>query len=194
MPKKKYTGLIAGGIIVLLGIYLAVTYNSLVKKEEAVKKQWSEVQATYQRRLNLVPNLVAVVKGMSEFEAGTLEAVASARSRALAGQSTVFSSENVQQEQMLQDSLALAANRLIAVIENYPVLKGTDAYAGLQTQLEGTERRIKIARKDFNQAVADYNVTVRSISGMLAAKLFGFKPMEGFQADEGADRSIEIKF
>lgn len=194
MPKKKYTGLIAGGIIVLLGIYLAVTYNSLVKKEEAVKKQWSEVQATYQRRLNLVPNLVAVVKGMSEFEAGTLEAVASARSRALAGQSTVFSSENVQQEQMLQDSLALAANRLIAVIENYPVLKGTDAYAGLQTQLEGTERRIKIARKDFNQAVADYNVTVRSTSGMLAAKLFGFKPMEGFQADVGADRSIEIKF
>lgn len=194
MPKKKYTGLIAGGIIVLLGIYLVVTYNSLVKKEEAVKKQWSEVQATYQRRLNLVPNLVAVVKGMSEFEAGTLEAVASARSRALAGQSTVFSSENVQQEQMLQDSLAFAANRLIAVIENYPVLKGTDAYAGLQTQLEGTERRIKIARKDFNQAVADYNVTVRSTSGMLAAKLFGFKPMEGFQAEEGADRAVEIKF
>ncbi|HRO71858.1 MAG TPA: LemA family protein, partial [Chitinophagaceae bacterium] len=96
--------------------------------------------------------------------------------------------------QRLQDSLASAANRLIVVIERYPTLKGTSAYSGLQTQLEGTERRIKVARVDFNEAVADYNSTVRSGSAMLVAKLFGFKPMEGFQAGAGAENTVEINF
>lgn len=194
MPKKKYTGLIVGALVIFLGIYLVVTYNSLVKKEERVKKQWAEVQSTYQRRLDLVPNLVGVVKGVSGFEQSTLEGIATARSRALAGKSSVVTAENINEQQRLQDSLATAANRMIMVIENYPVLKGTAAYSGLQTQLEGTERRIKVARNDFNEAVADYNTAVRSGSAVLVANLFGFKPMEGFQAVAGAENAVEIKF
>ncbi len=157
MGGKRYAGYIVGAVVILLGIYIIVTYNSLVKKEERVKKQWAEVQSTYQRRLDLIPNLVNVVKGVSDFEQSTLENIASARSRALAGQTNIISGENYGEQQRLQDSLASATNRLIIVIERYPTLKGTSAYSGLQTQLEGTERRIKVARVDFNEAVADYN-------------------------------------
>ena len=194
MGGKRYAGYIVGAVVILLGIYIIVTYNSLVKKEERVKKQWAEVQSTYQRRLDLIPNLVNVVKGVSDFEQSTLENIASARSRALAGQTNIISGENYGEQQRLQDSLASATNRLIIVIERYPTLKGTSAYSGLQTQLEGTERRIKVARVDFNEAVADYNSTVRSGSAMLVAKLFGFKPMEGFQAVAGAENAVEINF
>ncbi len=194
MQKKRYTGYIVGAVLVLLGIYIIVTYNSLVKKEEKVKQQWSEVQSTYQRRLDLVPNLVNVVKGVSDFEQSTLEKIAAARSNALAGRTDVISAENYDKQRVLQDSLASATNRLIILIEKYPVLKGTTAYSGLQTQLEGTERRIKVARNDFNESVADYNTTVRGGSSLLVAKLFGFKPREGFQAVAGSDKVVEIKF
>ena len=194
MQKKRYTGYIVGAILILLGIYIIVTYNSLVKKEEKVKQQWSEVQSTYQRRLDLVPNLVNVVKGVSDFEQSTLEKIAAARSNALAGRTDVISAENYDKQRILQDSLAAATNRLIILIEKYPVLKGTTAYSGLQTQLEGTERRIKVARNDFNESVAEYNTTVRGGSSLLVAKLFGFKPREGFQAVAGSDKVVEIKF
>ncbi len=100
----------------------------------------------------------------------------------------------MQKQQILQDSLAAAANRLIITVEKYPTLKGTDAFAGLQTQLEGTERRVKIARKDFNAAIAAYNNSVRSFPSNIAAKLFGFHVKEGFESDMNADKAIEIKF
>ena len=178
----------------MLVIYLVTTYNSLIKKEEKVKQAWSQVQSTYQRRLDLVPNLVNVVKGVSEFESGTLEDIARARSRALETRTDDVSAENYNKQKSTQDTLAAATNRLILVIEKYPVLKGTAAYRGLQTQLVGTERRIKVARTDFNAAVADYNTTVRSSGAGPVAGLFGFKVKEGFQADAGAEKSVEIKF
>ena len=193
MQKKKYTGYIAGAILILLGIYVIVTYNALVKREEKVKQQWSEVQNTYQRRVDLIPNLVNVVKGVSDFEQTTLENIAAARSKALSVQTSDLTPENYNKQQQVQDSLATATNKLIVIIEKYPVLKGTAAYSGLQTQLEGTERRIKVARNDFNAAVAEYNTTVRGGSSMLVARLFGFKPMEGFQAIAGSDKAVEIK-
>jgi LemA protein len=194
MPKKRYTGYIAGAVLILLGIYVIITYNSLVKKEEKVKQQWSEVQSTYQRRLDLIPNLVNVVKGVSDFEQETLEKIAAARSNALAGATGDISADNYEKQSVLQDSLASATNRLILIIEKYPSLKGTSAYSGLQTQLEGTERRIKVARNDFNQAVAEYNTQARSGSSLLVAKLLGFKPKEGFPAVPGSDKAVEIKF
>jgi LemA protein len=194
MQKKRYTGYIVGAILILLGGYVIVTYNSLVKKEEKVRQQWAEVQNTYQRRLDLVPNLVNVVKGVSDFEQTTLENIAAARSRALAVQTDDITADNYNRQRELQDSLASATNRLVVIIEKYPALKGTSAYSGLQTQLEGTERRIKIARNDFNESVADYNTTVRGGSSMLVAKLFGFKPKDGFQAVPGSDKTVEIKF
>lgn len=194
MPRTKYLGLIIGSVIAILAIYAIITFNSLVKKEEKVKQQWSEVQNTYQRRLDLVPNLVSVVKGASEFEQTTLTQIAEARNKALTGRSDELSANNVQRQGQLQDSLAAAANRLIVVVEKYPQLKGTAAYAGLQTQLVGTERRIKVARQDFNASVADYNQSVRSAGAGIVGKLFGFKVKEGFTADAGADKAVEIKF
>lgn len=194
MRNKKYAGIIVGAILIFLVIYVVATYNSLVKKDEMVKKQWAEVQSTYQRRLDLVPNLVNIVKGLSDFEQTTLENIANARSRALAGQSNVISGENYNEQQRLQDSVAAATNRLIVVIEKYPALKGTAAYSGLQTQLEGTERRIKVARNDFNAAIAAYNTAVRSSNTMLVAKIFGFRPKEGFKAATGAEKRVEINF
>jgi LemA protein len=195
MQKKKLGWLIAGGVILVLAIWLITTYNSLVKKEENVKLQWAEVQNTYQRRLDLIPNLVNTVKGVSEFEQGTLIKIAEARNNAMSVRTDEITAESYQRQKNVQDTLAAATNRLIAVVEKYPTLKGTAAYAGLQTQLEGTERRIKVARNDFNAAVADYNLSVRSASGTnLVAKLFGFKVREGFQAVAGADKSVDIKF
>ena len=195
MRGKRYAGYIIAGVLLLLVISVIVSYNSLVKKEEKVKQQWSEVQNTYQRRLDLIPNLVNIVKGVSEFEQGTLEKITEARSKALSGSSaTELTVENYTTQSVLQDSLAAAANRLILVIEKYPTLKGTDAYSGLQTQLEGTERRIKVARNDFNEAVANYNKTARGFPSGIIAKLFGFKVKDGFEAETGSDKAVEIKF
>ena len=195
MQKKKYTGYIIGGILAVLILYSIVGYNSLVKKEEKIKQQWSEVQNTYQRRLDLIPNLVNVVKGVSDFESETLQKIAEARTKALSGLSvTEITADNYKKQSDLQDSLAAATNRLILVVEKYPALKGTEAYAGLQTQLEGTERRIKVARNDFNEAVANYNKKVRSFPSNIIAGLFGFGNKEGFQAEAGSDKAVEIKF
>ncbi len=196
MQQKKITGFIAGGaILLILVLWIFTSYNSLVKKEEKVKMQWSEVQNTYQRRLDLIPNLVNVVKGLSDFEQTTLEKITETRSRALSGLSNnELTPENYQQQKQLQDNLAAAANKMIVQIEKYPTLKGTAAYAGLQTQLEGTERRIKVARNDFNEAVAAYNRKVRSFPTNLLAGLFKFKKKVGFEAVAGTEKSVEIKF
>ncbi len=194
--QKKYTGYIVGAIVLfILIVWVVTTNNSLVKKRENVKLQWSEVQNTYQRRLDLIPNLVNVVKGASDFEKGTLEKIAEARSKALSALSNnELDPTNYENQKTLQDTLAATANRMIIIIEKYPTLKGTAAYAGLQTQLEGTERRIKIARNDFNAAVADYNRKVRSFPTSLLANLFGFKKQSGFESVAGAEEAIEIKF
>lgn len=195
MLNKRRTTFIAGGILVLLILYSVVTYNSLVTKEEKVKLQWAEVQNVYQRRLDLIPNLVNVVKGAAGFEQGTLIAISEARAKALSGlNNTDLSADNYKKQSELQDSLAATANRVIVMIENYPVLKGTNAYRGLQVQLEGTERRIKYARNDFNEAVATYNKKVRGFPSSMVAGLFGFKKKEGFEAAAGTDKAIEIKF
>ncbi|MBK7559981.1 MAG: LemA family protein [Chitinophagaceae bacterium] len=196
MQQKKYTGLIAvGAILLILVIWVFTSYNSLIKNEEKVKLQWSEVQSTYQRRLDLIPSLVNVVKGVSDFEQTTLTKITEARSKALSGMSNDdITAENYQKQKQLQDTLAASANRMIMLIEKYPTLKGTAAYSGLQTQLEGSERRIKVARNDFNKAVADYNRKVRSFPANIVAGLFGFKKKDGFEAAAGTEKSVEIKF
>lgn len=193
--KSKKLLLVAGGIVILIAIFLATSYNSLVGKEEKVQQRWADVQATYQRRIDLIPSIVNVVKGVSGFESSTLEQLAAARANAASGLGgSSPTAENYRDQTASQDALAVAANRVILQVERYPVLKGTDAYSGLQTQLEGTERRIKIARTDFNGAVADYNSSVRSFPGNIVAKLFGFAPKDGFTAAAGAEKPVEIKF
>ncbi len=195
MKNKRYSGYIIGAILVAIGIYMVVTFNGLVNKEEKVKLQWNEVQNAYQRRLDLIPNVVNVVKGGADFEQTTLQKVTEARSKAtsikISGEPTA---ESYNAQTRLQDELASAANRLMIAVEKYPDIQGTRAFADLQTQLEGTERRIKVARKDFNVSVAAYNSSVKSFPTSLVAAVFGFSAKEGFQSDKGADKSVEIKF
>ena len=196
MNNKRWSGYIIGGILILLGIFLMVTYNSLVKKEEQVKLKWNEVQNSYQRRIDFIPNVVNIVKGQADFEQTTLQQLTEARAKAAAVtvSGNELTADKFNQQTAAQNGLAAATNRLLITVEKYPELKGAAAFKGLQTQLEGTERRIKVARKDFNVAIADYNSSVRSFPTKVVAGLFGFKPREGFESDAGADKNVEIKF
>lgn len=196
MNKRKYSGFIAGGIFLLLVLFAVITYNKLVKAEEKVQLQWNEVNNVYQRRMDLVPNLVNIVKGQADYEKETFVKITEARSKAIAVTTTTNdpTAANIEASDKAQNELATAANRVIAVIEKYPELKGTEAFRGLQTQLEGTERRVKFARKDFNEAVASYNSAIRSFPTNLIAGIFGFKTKTGFQSDTDADKAVEIKF
>lgn len=196
MNRNKYTGFVIGGILLLIAIFFITTYNGLVKKDEKVKLQWNEVQNAYQRRLDLIPNLEKVVKGVSDFEQTTLQQIAEARAKAAAVNVSTnsVSADEYNRQAAAQDELAASANRLIISIEKYPVLKGTAAYSGLQTQLEGTERRIKVARKDFNEAINVYNSAVRGFPVKLIAGLLGFNEKTGFTSDAGTGKAIEIKF
>jgi LemA protein len=196
MNNKRYSGFIIGGILVLLGIFLIVTFNGLVKKEEKVKVQWSEVQNAYQRRLDLIPNLVNTVEGNANFEKNVLQEVSEARAKAnyVNVSSNDVSANGYKAQKEAQDQLAAAANRLIINVEKYPDLQGAKAFTTLQTQLERTELRIKTARKDFNESIQTYNSSTRSFPTSLVAKLFGFKNKDGFQSDAGAETVTEIKF
>lgn len=194
MNNKRVPFLI-GGILLLLIIWMVVAYNSLVNKQEKIGLTWAEVQNTYQRRMDLIPNLVNIVKGSSEFEKETLRKIAEARANAQRNLgSTDPNAEEYKKQQQAQDSLAMNVNRLIILMEKYPELKTTTAYAGLQTQLEGTERRVRVARKDFNAAVNDYNNKLRSFPTNMVGGLLGFKTKTGFIADQGAEKSVEITF
>ena len=192
---KKKSLFIGGTVFLVLILLLVTSYNSLIKKEEKVNQDWSEVQNTYQRRLDLIPNLVSVVKGVSEFEKNVLQKVAETRSRASGVLSEKeINSENYYRQKQLQDSLAASVNRLIVLIEAYPELQATKSYLALQKQLVGTERRITVARKDFNESVFEYNRTVKKFPSNLTAGLFGFKQRQGFTSDTGAEHAVEIKF
>lgn len=194
--NKRYSVFILAAIIGLFAIYCVVAYNGLVKKEEKVNLQWNEVQNAYQRRTDLVPNLVNIVKGQTDFEKTTLEKVTAARAKASAinYSASAYSADKIKLSTDAQNELAEAANNLIVVIERYPDLTGAGAFKALQTQLEGTERRVKFARKDFNDAIAMYNSSVRSFPTSLVAKITGFATKEGFQAENGTDKAVEIKF
>lgn len=193
--KNRRLLLVLGLIVLAIVTFLFTTYNSLVKKEENVKRYWGDLNTTYQRRTDLVPSLVSVVKGATEYEKNVLTQVTEARAKA---SNISFSGtgnfQDYQQQEQAQANLATSVNRAIVVMENYPNIKGTKNFSLLQSQLEGTERRIKVARKDFNASVADYNNRVRRFPGNIAAGIFGFQPREGFQASAGADTAPEINF
>ncbi len=159
-------------------------YNSLVKQDEVVKEKWNNVQSDYQRRADLIPNLVNTVKGEANFEQQTLINVIEARAKATSVKvdPANLTPEKLAEFQQAQSGVSSALSRLLAVVENYPNLKANEGFRNLQTQLEGTENRIKVARNDFNSAVKDYNTQVRSFPMNLFAGIFGFKPKEGFAA------------
>ncbi|RWY52597.1 LemA family protein [Mucilaginibacter gilvus] len=172
------------------------SYNSMVTADENIKGKWGEVQTQYQRRSDLIPNLVATVKGEANFEKGTLTEVTEARAKATSVQvdASKLTPESIQKYQEAQGQLSTALGRLLSVTENYPTLRANDAFRGLQVQLEGTENRIGIARKDFNEAVQGYNSKIRSFPANITAKMFGFKEKGYFQADPGSDKAPPVNF
>ena len=189
---------IFGAILVIMATMSlsSCSYNSMVKLDEDVKGKWGAVQAQYQRRTDLIPNLVATVKGAANFEKSTLTDVIEARAKATSVQvdPTKLTPESIQQFQAAQGQLSQALGRLMVVTENYPTLQSNQNFLGLQAQLEGTENRINVARLDFNTAVQDYNSKVRTFPANLTAKMFGFTEKGYFQAEAGADKSPKVEF
>lgn len=181
-------------VVVLMGLYLWSSYNSLVKKDELVTVKWNEVENAYQRRLELIPNLVNVVKGVSDYEKDVLTGLSEARSKASGITVNLNTGEGTQNYIDVQNNLASATNTLILTMERYPDIQGTKSYKDLMTQLEGTERRIKVARKDYNEAIQTYNQYVRQFPSSLSAKIFGFDKKQGFASDEGAEQGVDINF
>jgi LemA protein len=194
MTRSRLILLIAAGLVLIFGIYLAATYNKFVGQEESVNLAWSELQNVYKRRADMVPSLVTIVKGAASFEKSLLEEVAAARSRTASLASSSLSAEDYQKQEEAQSQLAMSMNRVIAIVEAYPDLKASKNFLYLQSQLEGTERRIKFARKDFNASINDYNTSVRQFPSSLVARLTGFKLKTGFKADAGAEAAPEVQF
>jgi LemA protein len=188
--------LIALGIIVIILFWGCSGYNGLVSQDENVKNKWNNVQSDYQRRADLIPNLVNTVKGEANFEKSTLEAVIQARASAtqVKVEANDLTPEKMQQYQQAQGALSQSLGRLLAVAENYPNLQTNQAFQGLQAQLEGTENRIKVSRNDFNAAIQDYNVRVRRFPVNIIAGMLGFHVKEGFQAEAGSENAPKVEF
>jgi LemA protein len=193
---SKYLPLVLIGLLVLLGISMCSTYNRLVPMEEGVKKAWSDVESDYQRRADLIPNLVETVKGYANFEQQTLTQVVEARASATQVKidANNLTEENIRRFEQAQQGLSGALGRLLAVAEAYPDLKANQNFLALQTQLEGTENRIKIARNKFNEAVQNYNSYVGRFPANLYAGMFGFSKKGYFQAAPGSEKAPEVKF
>ncbi len=189
--------LIVLALVGLAGCAGCSTYNSLVSEEEQVEQAWGNVETQYQRRLDLIPNLVSTVQGAADFEQETLTEVTEARAQATAVNLSVDDLNDPQQvEQFLaaQQQVSGALGRLLAVSENYPQLRATESFLTLQAQLEGTENRISVARRDYNAAVRTYNTQVRQFPAALFAGVMGFQPRESFEAEAGAEEAPEVDF
>lgn len=184
--KTPWTWILLG-IAVLLGGWLWTGYNGLVTGKANVEAQWAQVETQYQRRFDLVPNLVSTVKGAADFEQSTLESVTAARS--------AWAQAGSREGQIAAaGNLDSALSRLLVTVEAYPQLQATQAFRDLMTQLEGTENRIAVARKDYNQAVQMYNVKVRMFPGNILAGMFGFSDEELFSSTPGAEDAPSVNF
>ena len=198
MTKNKKPLILIGivALVILIGGWLMKGYNGMVNEDENVNLQWSEVENQYQRRLDLIPNLVNVVKGYAAHEKETLEGVIEARAKAT---QTTIDPNNMTEEQLAnfqkaQDGLSGALNRLMVVVEKYPELKANENFLQLQAQLEGTENRITVARKSYNDAATIYNKLVRRFPNNMLAGIFGFSVRPQFKAQEGAESAPTVQF
>ena len=192
--KKSTIILIAA--IAAVAMWAISAYNGMVKMDESVSTAWSNVENQYQRRADLIPNLVNTVKGYAAHEKETFEAVVSARSKAT--QMTVdadnLTPEKLQEYQKAQGEIGAALGRLLAITENYPELKANENFKELQAQLEGTENRISVERRNFNEVARSYNTSIRTVPKSLLAGMFGFDKRPYFEAEEGANKAPEVKF
>ena len=192
--SKSTIGIIAA--VVIVALWASSAYNSMVGEQEKATTAFANVQSAYQRRADLIPNLVEVVKGYASHEKETLEGVVNARAKAT--QVTIDPSnmtpEKLKEYQQAQGELGAALGKLIAIQENYPDLKANENFRDLQVQLEGTENRINEARNTFNGVVQNYNTYIRKFPKNLLAGIFGFNTMDKFQADAGAEKAPQVKF
>lgn len=192
----KKSNIIIIAVIAIVATWAISGYNGMVNKEETVSNAWANVEAAYQRRADLIPQLVNTVKGYANHEKTTLDAVVSARTKAT--QMTVdvgeLTEENIQKYQEAQGEVGAAIGRLLAITESYPELKANENFSELQAQLEGTENRINEVRKNYNASVKEYNVSVRKFPNNILAGMFGFERKAEFKAEEGASKAPEVNF
>ena len=188
--------LILIAVIAVIALWGVSTYNSLVTADESVTNAWSQVENVYQRRMDLIPNLVKTVQGAADFERNTLSDVIEARSKASSVQidANNLTEENLAAFQQAQDGLSAALNRLMVVVERYPELKANQNFIELQSQLEGTENRITVERQKYNDVVKTYNAGVRKFPRNIIASLFNFDTKAYFKAAGGADKAPEVDF
>lgn len=194
--KKHLAWIIPVLILVIIAWWGIGSYNSLVSQEEGVRNAWSNVETQYQRRSDLIPNLVNTVKGYATHEKTTLEGVVKARSEAtqMKVDPDNLTPEKLAEFQKRQGDVSAALGRLLMITENYPQLQANQNFLELQAQLEGTENRITVARKDFNDTAKAYNVAIRRFPKSLIAGMFGFEKKNYFEADEGAEKAPQVKF
>jgi len=185
-------------ILVVILIYSSIkgSYNKMVQKDEAVKSQWGTVESAYQRRMDLIPNLVNTVKGYADFEKTTLTQVIEARAKAtqVSINPDKLDAQSMKQFQAAQGELSGALSRLLVTVEQYPNLKANENFLDLQKQLEGTENRIAVERRKFNEMVQDYNSFIRSFPKNIWASIFGFEKKAYFEAEEGAEKAPKVNF
>lgn len=191
--------LVLGGAALIAGMWFVRTRNQLVTQDEQVKTAWAQVENVYQRRLDLIPNLVATVKGVANFEQETLQKVVEARSQATqvspqALQGAINDPQSFEKFQAAQGALSSALSRLLVVVERYPELKANQNFLELQAQLEGTENRIAVERRRFNEVAQSYNTAIRRFPESLVASLSGFSARPYFQADAGAAQAPKVDF
>lgn len=193
MKKSSIILIVVAAVLVLWGI---TAYNGLVTMEENVTKEWANVETQYQRRADLIPNLVSTVKGYATHEKETLEGIVEARSKATQIKVDVdnLTPEKLAEYQKAQGDVTTALGKLLAITENYPDLKANQNFLELQAQLEGTENRINVARKTFNDTAQGYNTAIRRFPKSILAGLFGFEKKAYFQAEEGADKAPKVQF
>ena len=197
MNVKKHLGwIVAGAVVLILLLWSVSGYNGLVSMDEQVAGKWANVETQYQRRADLIPNLVNTVKGYATHEKTTLENVVKARSEATQVKVNPedLTPERLAEFQKAQGNVSAALGRLLMVAENYPQLKANQNFLELQSQLEGTENRITVARKDFNDAAKAYNVTIRRFPKNILAAIFGFDKKSYFEAESGAEKAPEVQF
>ena len=194
MKKGLIIGIIA--VIVIIGAWAASAYNSMVDVQEKATTELANVQSAYQRRADLIPNLVEVVKGYASHEKETFESVVAARSKAtsITLDPSNITPEKLKEFQQAQGELGSALGKLIAIQENYPELKANENFRDLQVQLEGTENRINEARNTFNKVVQEYNIVIRKFPKNILAGIFGFNTMDKFEAEAGAEKAPQVKF
>ncbi len=196
MPKIKYF-INFSLFILFLASFSGCGYNSLVEQDEKVSQAWAQVENQYQRRADLIPNLVKTVQGYADFEKSVLTEVTEMRSKV--GQIKLSTDDLSDEEKFkqfsdAQDKLSGALSRLLVVAENYPQLKANENFLQLQSQLEGTENRISVERKKFNEAVQEYNTSVRKFPTLITAKIMGFKEKQYFKSAPGTDKAPDVNF